>query len=351
MTNHDSDTAVPQSNATERLTDTSPETAVQLYLDARRDESATETIKTHESRLSYFLQWCNKKGIENTNTLTGRMLYEYRLWRKNEGDINTVTLRSQISTVRTFIEFLETVEAVPTDLHEKIVLPKLDDGEGVRDTIISADRANDIRDYLRTYEYASFDHALFEVVYHTGCRIGEARALDVDDFHPRNQTIDVKHRPRGHTPLKNKQKGERIVALSDTVTDIISDYIDVHRHDTTDDHGRDPLFSSTEGRTWVSWLRRTLQRTTEPCLYGPCPHDRDPDDCEARGYDKASKCPSTVTPHDIRRSSITHMLNKDVPKQVVSDRMDVNEQALEKHYDQRTKEEKMEVRRKYINDV
>jgi len=40
-----------------------------------------------------------------------------------------------------------------------------------------------------------------------------------------------------------------------------------------------------------------------------------------------------------------------VPKKAVSDRMDVEEQALDRHYDQRSEETKAEQRRSYLDDV
>lgn len=59
----------------------------------------------------------------------------------------------------------------------------------------------------------------------------------------------------------------------------------------------------------------------------------------------ASKCPTSVSPHAGRRRSITHQLTEDVPEQVVSDRMNVGMDVLDKHYNRRSKEVKMEQRR------
>ncbi|RLM56905.1 site-specific integrase, partial [Halorubrum sp. Atlit-26R] len=41
----------------------------------------------------------------------------------------------------------------------------------------------------------------------------------------------------------------------------------------------------------------------------------------------------------------------DVPEKVVSDRMNVGQQVLSKHYDQRTEEQKVEQRRGYLNNI
>ena len=58
-----------------------------------------------------------------------------------------------------------------------------------------------------------------------------------------------------------------------------------------------------------------------------------------------------VSPHDIRRGSITHFLTEDVPEKVVSDRMNVGQNVLDKHYDKRSEEVKVEQRRGYLDNI
>jgi len=69
------------------------------------------------------------------------------------------------------------------------------------------------------------------------------------------------------------------------------------------------------------------------------------------GRDKASLCPSSVSPHAIRRGSITYHLTEDVPEKMVGDRMNVSLDVLEKHYDRRTEEEKASQRRDYLGNI
>ena len=63
------------------------------------------------------------------------------------------------------------------------------------------------------------------------------------------------------------------------------------------------------------------------------------------------KCPEAVSPHAIRRGSIMHYLAKDVPTEVVSDRMNVSRDVLDQHYDKRSEEGKLEQRRGYLENV
>jgi len=92
-----------------------------------------------------------------------------------------------------------------------------------------------------------------------------------------------------------------------------------------------------------STLRNVVYRTTAPCFRDdPCP------DCTGTSD---SKCPEAVCPHTIRRGSITHHLTQDVPVEVVGDRMDVSRDVLNKHYDKRSEDVKLEQRRAFLEEV
>ena len=67
--------------------------------------------------------------------------------------------------------------------------------------------------------------------------------------------------------------------------------------------------------------------------------------------DRASKCPSSVTPHPIRRGYITDLLRSGVPVEVVSDRCNVSPAIIEQHYDVRSEEDKMLQRQRILDEV
>lgn len=154
-----------------------------------------------------------------------------------------------------------------------------------------------------------------------------------------------------NTPLKNGEPAERYVAIKPDTVDLLDDWIAENRPEVTDSNGREPLITTAQGRVSRACVRDTMYRITRPCHYGEeCPHSREPEDCEAViGRQKsASKCPSSRSPHPVRRGSITRHLSDDVPEKVVSDRCDVSQEVLEKHYDQRSEERKVEQRREYL---
>jgi integrase len=172
------------------------------------------------------------------------------------------------------------------------------------------------------------------------------------DYDSNRQYVEVCRWPDQGTPIKNKEDGERLVALSDRACDLFDDWIADQCPDVTDNYRRELLLTTVQGRASKSTLRFYVYKWTQPCRYvDECPHDRDPMDCEARPRNQRSKCPSSLNPHAIRRGSITHSLNNDIPDKVVSDRANVSPEVIEQHYDRRSEREKMEQRREYLDNI
>jgi len=329
-----------------------PDTALELYLVDRENDVAESTLYSHKSRLGHFVRWCDENDIENLNELTGRKLQRYRLWRREEGDLAPATEKTQIDTLRVFIRWLESVDGVEQNLSEKVISPSLDPEENTRDIMLDSERAEEVLTYLEKYAYATIDHIAVALMWHTSMRVGAVRSLDLEDFYPDEQYLEVSHKPDAGTPIKNQKRGERLVAISDQICELLSDWIADQRPSVTDEYGRRPLLATSEGRAHTTTLRNYVYQYTRPCIYSDgCPHDRDPDDCEAMEYHAASQCPSSISPHAIRRGSITHALNSDIPDKAVSDRANVSRAVLEQHYDRRTERDKMEQRRDYLDDL
>ena len=330
-----------------------PERAVELYLDDRRRDCEEATVKGHRLRLGFFVDWCEGRGIDNLNDLTARDLHEFQVWRRE--DLNVVSERTQMSTLRVFVQWCETIDAVTDGLFTKIKVPTVPTGQGARDTVLHVDRAEEILGHLAKYEYATVEHVCWLVLTETGMRMGGVHALDVDDYRPDADPpyLDIVHRPETDTPIKNGVSGERPVAISTEVCEVIDDYLRLQRPDVTDDHGREPLLATAQGRAAKSTIRKYVYRWSRPCeVSGECPHDRDVSECEAVvDDDQVAKCPSSVTPHPIRRGYITHLLKSGAPVEVVSDRCNVTPSIIDEHYDVRSAEDKMRQRRQVLDEL
>jgi site-specific recombinase XerD len=341
---------------TDDLDPVPPEEAVEWYLDHREPELSEKSLSNQKYRLASFVEWCDEQEIEHMSQITGRDLHHFRVWRRQgKGDhydeVSKITLQGILATLRTFLEFCAGIDAVEQGMRERVVLPEITPEEASRDAQLDAERAERILKHLERYHYASRKHLILLLLWHTGIRIGTLQTFDVDDFSPDNQYLRVRHRPDTGTPLKNGKAAQRKIAIGDFYTEVIQEYIDVSRHDVTDDHGRRPLITSQYGRLTATPIRRTVYHWTRPCMIGECPHDKNPDTCEYMDRDKASSCPSSRSPHGVRRGSITDHLRNGTPEEVVSDRMNVSKDVLDQHYDQRSEREKMEVRREFVTDA
>lgn len=90
-------------------------------------------------------------------------------------------------------------------------------------------------------------------------------------------------------------------------------------------------------------MQSAIYEVTSPCFADACTVEDEgpPESCEWTSRSLAHNCPASVSPHPIRRASITWHLNQGVPKEVVSERCAVSIGTLELHYDVRTSEERM----------
>nr|WP_233563253.1 tyrosine-type recombinase/integrase [Haloarcula sp. Atlit-7R] len=321
-----------------------------MYLDERSHEVAEATLQSHAYRLKQFVQWCEQDGIDNMNDLSGRDIHRFRVKRRNEDELATASMKSQLATLRLFLRFCASIDAVEPGLDERIILPTTT-AKDAREVLLPKDQADEILAYLERFQYATLEHALIGVLWHTGLRVGAAVGLDNRDYDPDEQYLRLVHRPDEGTSLKNKIKSERMVALSSPICDILDDWLSIKHPGKVDEFDRTPLFATSRGRLSRNRARSIAYQFTRPCVYeNKCPHDRDIETCEYRPTEYAYGCPSALSPHPIRRGSITYHLQSDTPERVVSDRMDVGRDVLDRHYDQRTEREKVNQRRRYIPD-
>ncbi|WP_276250334.1 tyrosine-type recombinase/integrase [Haloarcula rara] len=331
----------------------SPKDAVEQYLKSREHDATKSTIQNHRYRLKQFRLWADEEGLDNMNDMTGRLAEVFKNWRISEGGVNSVTLEQHLRTFRVFIRWCESVDAVEEGIADKIIVPRVSKGEKVREEYIERERAEKLIDYLCRFHWASRSHIIFHILWHSGMRRGALHALDVDDWHSSEGYLSVRHRPETDTPLKLKEDGERNITVSDNrLAQALDDYIQENRFEVSGEHGRRPLLTSRKGRLHATSIQHHVYKVTRPCWFGEeCPHDRDTEQCEAMMADSYSKCPSSLSPHPVRRGAITAHLNGNVPKEIASERMSVSVDTLEEHYDARTLEDRRLNRKDYLDNI
>lgn len=132
---------------TDTLEPLAPAEAMQMYLDERSHELAEATIQSHRYRLKQFVQWCEQNGIDNLNEFSGRDIHYFRVKRRNEDELATASMKGQLATLRMFLRFCASIDAVRSGLDEKIILPATGEEEA-REEMLDSKRAQKVLDYL-----------------------------------------------------------------------------------------------------------------------------------------------------------------------------------------------------------
>lgn len=329
----------------------SPRQARRQFLASKKGVVKDSTVRAYRFPTKHFIEFCEEHEIETTGDISGYVIESWKQQRRSE-NIKIVTLHNNVKHLRVFVRWCESVDLVEQGLADKMTVPNLSNEQARSDDTLRLDHAEDVLRYLKTYEYGSRNHALFHTLWHTGCRISGALALDKNDFvQTRDKSIlQFRNRKSAGTALKNGNSGERDVTISEALRKTLVDYIEGKREHVEDDYGRDPLFTTINSRVPRQRAYKTLVPITRPCvLTNNCPHDRVINDCDAaQSVDQAPSCPSSVSLHPIRRGSITYHINRGWPKEKLSERVDVSVAVLDKHYDARTKEQEREGRKEYI---
>lgn len=275
----------------EKLEPIEPRTARELFLQHKEGNCSDSTVRNYKYHLKSFIQWCDDQGIDNLNDISGRDLQQFKLWRESEFDINRMTVKNHMSSLRVFLKWAASIEAVPSELFDKVLIPRVPPEERQRNEKIDKEVAEELIEYLTTYHYASTEHVVIAILWETGIRIGGLHSLDVDDVLIGRQALQIRHQPEHETPLKNGERGERLVAISEELETILRDYIQDKRHDITDEHGRQPLVTTLQGRMSLNTTRRLVYRVTTPCWRGA--------ECPGCVEELEKKCPETVYPPSV----------------------------------------------------
>jgi site-specific recombinase XerD len=325
--------------------DLSPQEAVDRWLRKRRPELTDESLSTLRYRLKLFVDWCADRKIDSMAAVDGWTVDEYQLDRHEKA--KQITLNKEMGTLRQWLDYCEGIGVVTEGVADAVDRPDVDKHQKSRDTKLAAEDALPLIEWYRHGpERATRSHALLEVFWHVGCRVGGMHSLDIRDFDAEARHLQFVHRPETGTTLKKGHGGERYVGLLPAVADVLEEYVTGTRADITDDYGRQPLFPSREGRPRKGTIRAWTWLATVPCHYRDCPHGKRQASCEWFSQSRASNCPSSRAPHHIRTGSITWQRSQGVPAEVVATRVNASVQTIETYYDKEDPEQELERRRR-----
>jgi len=321
---------------------------------ARRQNRSPATRAQYKRTIPTFVDFATDNDVTTPAEITVELVDGYVDTLQDDYD-NDSTILTYTKNVRAWLRWLNKREYCSEAVYRILDKDELGLTPTVRDEALPQARARPLLERLRQRRRGSLMHALLELLWNAGPRIGGVHSLDRRDFDPESNELRFRHRPETETRLKNGNDedardgdGERNVVVNDAVVRALSLYVRSERPDVTDESGREPLFATQYGRASRSTLRRAVYRATS-CRWlssasaGPsCDGSCDPD---------AAVCSASYYPHSIRRGAIVAHLSGGLRPHMASERFDVCVETIRKHYDPRTKRQRKNDRMDDVRDA
>lgn len=252
------------------------------YLKVEKNLS-DHTVRAYESDLKQFFNFWQQLGTDDKKLLSMRQIIERYLVNLFHKKIDKSTIARKFSCFKSFEKFLKTHGIV---LKLKLQRPRLDKKLPI---YLSVDEIFYLLDTIADDQLPSKkparDKAIFELLYATGVRCSELVAIRFKDLDMANRTIRI----------IGKGKRERIVLFGQKAQNKLQQYLDNERPHPGGAHEHLFLNNRTEPLTV-----RTVQRVFEMF----------------RSFLKFEK---QITPHKIRHSFATHLLNQGVDLRTVQE--------------------------------
>ena len=236
------------------------------------------SINTQDSYrfdMQEFTNYLNKKKINNLNDIKENDLIDYLEYLKNDKGLQARSIERHLTTLRSLYKYLVKNEIVKSDITLNIDNMKL--GRHLPD-VLSVDEVDNLLNIEIKSPYDVRTKAMLEIMYSSGLRVSELVNLELSDIDIYNDTILV----------NGKGSKERIVPIGDLAKKYLHDYLEVRNNLIKRKNGNpEKLFLNNHGkpitRNGFNFLLNNILKE--------------------KGIKK------NVTPHTLRHSFATHMLD------------------------------------------
>ncbi|NLU10924.1 MAG: tyrosine recombinase XerC [Tepidanaerobacter acetatoxydans] len=278
------------------------------YLRATKTESQN-TIKAYSEDLSQFLEYLKQKKLSEPILINATHLHiRGFLAYLQEKKISKRTTARKLSTLRSFYKYLVVEGFVQENIAKSISTPKTSKKlplflyPGEIEALLSAPK-NDVLGIR--------DKAIMELLYATGMRVGELVLLKTSDINFGSNYIIV----------FGKGSKERVVFFGQKAEESLEKYLKESRPFLIKDINCDSLFLNKNG-TAIS--ARSIRRIIDK-------------------YVKIAALNSEVSPHTLRHTFATHMLNNGADLKTVQELLGHSSLSTTQIYTHVTKERLKEV--------
>ena len=238
------------------------DTLIQSFLDNLAGKRSAATVKSYGADLAQLANHLDGEFKLEPNALRGYL----RTYAPNP-----TTRARKLSTLRTFVKYLRRIGKLTTDPTESLEAP-------IRrrslPKALNKSQTTEFLDQPDPTEHGIRDRAILELLYGAGLRVSEAAGINLRDINFKHQTVRV----------LGKGNKERIAFFGGTCRSAIQDYMSEFRVAPLEG---DALFTTDKGsRITTDAIRRVVKR-----------------------WAASVGLPIDVSPHTIRHSFATHLLD------------------------------------------
>jgi integrase/recombinase XerD len=255
------------------------------FLDARRAEATAEnTLDLYERTLRRFIEWveATKPKLHSLIAIDRHLTEDYSLYLATYEDeygrpLKAATRVAYLSSLRVFCAWLEAAGKVLRSPARELRLPKV--GKPVPRGVLTVD---EVKSVLRVPDLKSAqglrDRAVLELLYASGVRASELSGLDLEDLDFGEGLVTVRHGKGG--------KG-RVVPMGRIAAQYLKRYLEEARPKL--------LTRGADAAVFISRFSRRMSR--------------DRLETALRSIGKTAGLTKPLTPHGLRHTCATHLLN------------------------------------------
>jgi len=240
---------------------------------------SNNTIVAYRNDLTQFSTYlADKGGVESWDDITREDLIAYVTALKADHEYASATVARKIAATKSFFRFLSSRGIIQDDPSATLDSPK------VRKYLPTSISEQEVSRLLHApaeagSQRARRDAALLELLYATGMRVSEVVALDVSDIDTANNAVNCRQ--------KTAKNRARIIPIYRRAAEALDAYINVGRPNLLRDSEEQALLLNHRGR-----------RLTRQGLW-----------LIIKKYVDEVGIDTPVTPHTLRHSFATHLLN------------------------------------------
>ena len=265
-----------------------------FYLRHEKGQSE-KTQTTYSAQLNSFLQWAEKRGLADWKAVTLSDLMAFvedetkRPLQNGEKDSvrkpSSETIYLEIAALRAFYKFAENEKHLPANIAENLSLPRR--WKRLPKNMSTREVENLLKPEIPATPQTLCDQAIIELAYASGLRLAELRGIRLEQL----------HLEAGFVNVVGKGNKERVVPVGKKAVEAIERYLASGRPKLITAKSPANLFLTQRGTPFaaVTMWKRVKRRA------------------------KYAGMPRNITPHMLRHSFATHLLENGADLRVIQE--------------------------------